>query len=52
MHPNLAELLDLVAAKLSLEEVLDILGWEERELLEHIGEHINEHYEDFLEATE
>lgn len=46
------ELLDLIAANLSIEEILDILGWTNFELVEALREHIEEHEEEFLRAVE
>lgn len=39
------DLKDALAAKLSLEEILDLLGMDERELLDFLDEPINENKE-------
>lgn len=46
------ELLDLIAAKLSLEEILDILGWTNYELVEALQDYVEEFEDEFREATE
>lgn len=46
------DLLELVAAKLSVEEILDLLGWETHELVEALKEDILELKEEFEEAVE
>lgn len=46
------ELLDLIAAKLSIEEILDILGWTTYELVEAIQEHIEDQEQDFRDACD
>lgn len=51
MHNNFDELKDLIAAELSLEEIMDILGWETRELVDAIQEYIREHEDDFKDAV-
>jgi hypothetical protein len=51
MHPDLEELLNLIACRLSVDEVLDILDWELYELLEALKPHINDNYSEFLKAV-
>lgn len=46
------ELLDLIAASLDAEQILDILGWTTYELVEALKEHIEEHEDDFLKAVD
>ena len=46
------ELLDLIAAKLSLEEILDILGWTTYELVEAIKDDLEPYEDEFREAIE
>lgn len=46
------ELLDLIAAKLSLEEIMDILGWTTFELVEAIQDNIEELEDEFRDAVE
>lgn len=52
MYNNKDELKALIAAKLSLEEILDILGWTNIELVDAIEESIMELAEDFQDAVE
>lgn len=49
---NKEELLALVAAKLSIEEILDILEWDVYNLVEKIQEEIMENAEEFQEACD
>jgi hypothetical protein len=51
MHPDIDELLDLVASQLSIEEVLDTLDMEFRELLEALKDPINDNFNAFLKAV-
>lgn len=44
------ELKDLIAAQLSIEEILDILGWENIELVEALEEYITEKEQEFKDA--
>ena len=44
------ELKDLIAAKLSVEEILDLLGWENFELVDALEEYITEKEEEFKDA--
>jgi hypothetical protein len=48
--PNIEELKDLVAARLSVEEILDILGWTNIDLVNELEEHIEENIHDFISA--
>lgn len=50
MHND--DLLDLIAAKLSVEEILDILGWETEELVQELRGEILKNKAEFLEAVE
>jgi hypothetical protein len=50
MHNNFDELKDLIAAELSLEEIMDILGWETRELVDAIEDYIREYEVEFQQA--
>lgn len=49
---SLAELKQLIAARLDIEEIFDILGWTLPELLDVIEDHIEEAQEDFEDALE
>lgn len=51
MHNNFEELKQLIAAELSIEEILDILGWETRELVDALEEYIKEREDDFKDAV-
>jgi sulfur carrier protein ThiS len=46
------DLLDLIAAKLSVEEILDILGWEMHEFVTALKDEILENKAAFEEAVE
>jgi len=50
--PNKEELASLVAANLSLEEIMDVLGWDIEELVVHLLDDIWDNKEDFMEAIE
>lgn len=52
MYNNLDELKQLIAAKLSIEEILDVLGWTSIELVEALEPYINEQQEEFERAVE
>ena len=52
MHATFEELKELIAAKLSVEEIMDILGWTNIELVEALEDHIMEFEDDFKEAIE
>lgn len=52
MYNNNDELKALIAAKLSIEEILDILGWTNVELVDALEEYIIEFQEDFQDAVE
>lgn len=45
------ELKDLIAAKLSIEEIMDILGWTNIELVDALEEHIMEFEDEFKDAV-
>ena len=49
-YHNNEELKALIAAKLSIEEILDILGWEMTDLVEHLSDEIDL-YADHFEAA-
>ena len=51
MHATFEELKDLIAAELSVEEIMDILGWETFELVEALEDYIKEAEEDFKRAV-
>ena len=51
MYNNLDELKALIAAKLDLEEILDILGWETIELVDALEEYIQEKEYEFKRAV-
>ncbi len=51
VYHNNNELKDLIAAKLSVEEIMDILGWEMADLVEALAEDIEIFAEDFEEAV-
>lgn len=48
--PNLPELKDLIAARLSVEEIFDILGWNMFDFVEAIESYIEDEHEAFEEA--
>jgi len=50
MYHNNTELKDLIAAKLSVEQILDILGWEMADLVEALSSEIEQYAEEFEEA--
>lgn len=52
MYNNKEELKALIAANLSIEEILDILGWTNIELVDAIEEAIMENAEEFQDAIE
>jgi hypothetical protein len=49
---SLVELKQLIAARLDIEEIFDILGWSLPEFLDIIEEHIEEAQEEFEDALE
>lgn len=51
MYHNNNELKDLIAAKLTVEQILDILGWEMADLVEALSEEIEIYQDDFEEAV-
>lgn len=51
MNHTIEELKELLAAKLSLEEIMDILGWNIPDLLEAIEDDITIMQEEFEEAV-
>ena len=52
MYNNREELKALIAAKLSIEEILDILGWTNIELVDAIEEAIMEVADEFQDACD
>lgn len=46
------ELKELIAAELSVEDILDILGWETPELVDALEEYIKEYEYEFKKAVE
>jgi len=50
MYHSHDELKALIAAKLSVEEILDILGWEMPDLVEALSDEIDLYAEDFESA--
>ena len=52
MNYSLQTLKELIAAKLSPEEILDCLGWTTYELVEALSEQIDEAGDEFLKAVE
>lgn len=51
MNHTVEELKELIAAKLSLEEIMDILGWNIEDLLEVLEDEIEMLQEDFEKAV-
>jgi hypothetical protein len=49
-HPSLEELKLLIASKLTIEEVMDILGWSMYDLVEEIETSIEENLKEFEDA--
>lgn len=52
MYNNLEELKQLIAAKLSIEEIMDILGWTSVELVDALEDYIDEKQQEFERAVE
>lgn len=52
MPISIDELKDLIAARLSVEELLDILGWDMYDLVEALHNEIEDNQEAFMEAVE
>jgi glutamine phosphoribosylpyrophosphate amidotransferase len=52
MPISIDELKELIAARLSVEEMLDILGWDMYDLVEALHDEIEENKEEFLSAVE
>lgn len=50
-YHNVEELKELIAARLDIEEILDILGWDMPELIDVLEEYINEKQEEFEAAV-
>ena len=50
-YHNQEELKALIAAKLSIEEILDILGWEMTDLVESLSDEIDLYAEEFEDAV-
>ena len=51
MHATFEELKALIAAELSVDEILDILGWETPELVDALEDHIKELEDEFKQAV-
>lgn len=51
LNSSLETLKDLIAAKLSPDEILDCLGWTTYELVDALSEHIQEYQEEFEDAV-
>jgi hypothetical protein len=51
MHATFEELKELIAAELSVEEILDILGWENTELVDALEDYIKEYEQEFKDAV-
>ena len=51
MHATFEELKELIAAELSIEEIMDILGWETYELEDPLEDYIKEREDDFKDAV-
>ncbi len=51
MHATFEELKELIAAELSVEEIMDILGWETPELVDALEDYIKENEEEFKRAV-
>lgn len=51
MHATFEELKELIAAELSVEEILDILGWETVELVDALSDYIKEYEDEFKQAV-
>lgn len=51
MHATFEELKELIAAELSIEEIMDILGWETYELVDALEDYIKEREDDFKDAV-
>ena len=50
MYHNLTELKDLIATTLTVEQIMDILGWDIYDLVDALEEEIEELGEDFEDA--
>lgn len=48
---DIETLKELVAARLSLEEIMDILGWGNVDLVEFLEDYIQEYAPEFIEAV-
>lgn len=45
------ELKELISAQLSIEEIMDILGWENYDLVDALESYINEYEQEFKDAV-
>lgn len=52
MYHNNTELKELIAAKLSVEQIMDILGWEMADLVEALSDEIDRYSEEFEDACQ
>ena len=50
MYDDFTELKELIAAELTVDQILDILGWGTYELVEAIEDEIRKYEDDFREA--
>jgi hypothetical protein len=50
MYHNLEELKDCISKQLSIEEILDLLGWDIADLVEKLSDEIEENQEAFEKA--
>lgn len=50
MYDDFIELKELIAAELTTDQIMDILGWTTYELVEALSDVIREHEDDFREA--
>ncbi len=51
MHATFEELKELIAAELSVEEIMDILGWETPELVDALEDYIKQFEDEFKQAV-
>ena len=47
MYHNLEELKEMIVAKLTIDEIMDVLGWEMKDLVEALSDDIDLYSEDF-----
>ena len=51
VYYNNNELKDLIAAKLTVEQIMDILGWEMADLVEALSDEIDLYQDEFEDAV-